>query len=76
MKPAPVKAALVKELIVSGEECQQHLKKCQRTLVASDGSVIYKDSVDRYWLVEGDDCASMTLLTWNDMQLNYPELLD
>ena len=31
---------------------------------------------DRYWLVEGDDCASMILLTWNDMQLNYPELLD
>ena len=66
----------MRELVVGGEECRQHLKKCQRSLVASDGSVIYKDSVDRYWLVEDEGSGSMRLLTWNDMQLNYPELLD
>lgn len=65
----------MKELVLDGEECQIHLKKCARALIANDGSVVYKDSVPRYWLFDEAD-GSMRLLTWNDMQLNYPELLD
>ncbi|PYE56249.1 hypothetical protein [Deinococcus yavapaiensis] len=66
---------MIKELILSGTECQDHLKKCARALVACDGTVIYKDSVPRYWLVD-EESGSMRLLTWNEMQINYPELLD
>lgn len=65
----------MKELVLDGEECQLHLKKCARALIANDGSVIYKDSVPRYWLLD-EVSGSMKLLTWNEMQLNYPELLD
>ena len=66
---------MIKELVVQGEECRAHLKKCERSRVATDRSVIYRDSVDRYWLVD-EEGGSMRLLTWNDLQLNYPEVLD
>lgn len=65
----------MKELVLQGDECQSHLRKCVKTLVASDGTVIYRDSVPRYWLVD-EEHGSMRLLTWNEMQMNYPELLD
>ncbi len=65
----------MKDLVLNGEECQDHLRKCVKTLVANDGSVIYRDSVPRYWMVD-EDSGTMRLLSWNEMQLNYPELLD
>ncbi len=65
----------MRQLVLDGEECQSHLKKCARALVAADGTVIYKDSVPRYWQLD-EESGSMRLLSWNEMQLNYPELLD